>query len=144
MKTNQNNVVSVQGTKAAQTKKEVSFVAPKAKKEPKNDTPKKNILDTDYGRQVLAVNTDLKKATKSIGGARAILLNLHTEGMLKLEAYQVAILKASKKEQKVYEALKSLTFHHPKSGNPSPFYVLQAIYNKDKRAKLENIIKLSK
>ena len=124
----------MQGTKAT-PKKEVTLKPKKAKV---------NILDTDYGRQVLAVNTDLKSASRSIGGARAILLNLHSEGMLKLEAYQVAILKASKKEQRVYEALKSVTYHHPKSKRPSPFYVLQAIYNKGKRAKLEAIIKASK
>ena len=128
------SVGTVQGTKPTK-KKEVTLKPKKAKV---------NILDTDYGRQVLAVNTDLKSASRSIGGARAILLNLHNEGMLKLEAYQLAILKASKKNQSVYEMLKGLTFHHPKSGNPSPFYVLQAIYNKGKRAKLEAIIKASK
>jgi len=34
MRTNQKNIVSVQGTKAMQTKEEVVFQAPKAKKEP--------------------------------------------------------------------------------------------------------------
>ena len=140
MKNQTKKVVAVQGTKATQTKE----VVLSGKKAPKKNTSKKNILDTDYGRQVLAVNTDLKKATKTIGGARAILLNLHTEGMLKLQPYQVAILKASKKSQAVYETLKSVTFHHKKSGNPSPFYVLQAIYNTKKRAKIEKIISLNK
>jgi hypothetical protein len=101
---------------------------------------KKSVHETDYGRQVLAPNHDLKKAVQTIGGARAILLNLHTEKLIKLESYQITILKASKKSQLVYETLKKLTYHHPKSGNPSPFYLLQCLYNKDKRSQLETAI----
>jgi len=101
---------------------------------------KKSVHDTDYGRQVLAPNHDLKKAVKTIGGARAVLLNLHNEKLIKLEGYQVTILKASKKSQLIYETLKKLTYHHPKSGNPSPFYLLQCLYNKDKRTQLETAI----
>lgn len=104
---------------------------------------KKSVHETDYGRQVLAPNHDLKKAVKTIGGARAILLNLHTEKIIKLEGYQVTILKASKKSQLVYETLKKLTYHHPKSGNPSPFYLLQCLYNKDKREQINKAIEVS-
>jgi hypothetical protein len=135
--------LSATGNKATLLKRLSKEVTLEAKPKVKVKA-KKNILDTDYGRQVLAVNTDLKRATKSIGGARAIILNLNDEGLLKLEKYQVDILKASKKNQSVYEMLKGLTFHHPKSGNPSPFYVLQAIYNKGKRARLEALIKATK
>ncbi len=104
---------------------------------------KKSVHETDYGRQVLAPNHDLKKAVKTIGGARAILLNLHTEKIVKLYDYQVTILKASKKSQLVYETLKKLTYHHPKSGKPSPFYLLQCLYNKDKRGQLNKAIAVS-
>jgi len=104
---------------------------------------KKSVHETDYGRQVLAPNHDLKKAVKTIGGARAILLNLHTEKIVKLYDYQVTILKASKKSQLVYETLKKLTYHHPKSGKPSPFYLLKCLYNKDKREQLNKAIAVS-
>ena len=104
---------------------------------------KKSVHETDYGRQVLAPNHDLKKAVQTIGGARAILLNLHAEKLIKLESYQITILKASKKSQLVYETLKKLTYHHPKSGNPSPFYLLQCLYNKDKREQLNKAIEVS-
>jgi len=104
---------------------------------------KKSVHETDYGRQVLAPNHDLKKAVNTIGGARAILLNLHTEKIVKLYDYQVTILKASKKSQLVYETLKKLTYHHPKSGKPSPFYLLKCLYNKDKREQLNKAIAVS-
>ena len=104
---------------------------------------KKSVHETDYGRQVLAPNHDLKKAVQTIGGARAVLLNLHTEKLIKLEGYQVTMLKASKKSQLVYETLKKLTYHHPKSGNPSPFYLLQCLYNKDKREQINKAIEVS-
>jgi len=127
MSKNDNNVASVNNSSTAtQNKKKV------------------NIMNTDYGREVLGVNHDLKKATKTIGGARAILLNFHTEGILKLEPYQLAILKASKKKQPVYEALKKLTRVHKKTGNTCPFYLLQTMFNKDKRSKIEAIIKANK
>ena len=112
---------------------------------PKKAIKKKvNIMETDYGREVLSVNVDLKKWVKSIGGARAILLTSHAEGKINLFPYQLTILKASKKTQAVYEGLKAVTFHHKKSGKPSPFYVLQAMYNTKKRAQLMNIIKNNK
>lgn len=112
---------------------------------PKKAIKKKvNILDTDYGKQVLTVNYDLKRACKTIGGARAILLTLNAEGKINLFPYQLTILKASKKTQAVYEGLKAVTFHHKKSGKPSPFYVLQAMYNTKKREQLNNIIKNNK
>jgi len=128
------------------TKPTFNLVKKTTKKATKNGVilkSKKSVHETDYGRQVLAPNHDLKKAVKTIGGARAVLLNLHNEKLIKLEGYQVTILKASKKSQLVYETLKKLTYHHPKSGNPSPFYLLQCLYNKDKRGQLNKAIEVS-
>ena len=99
-----------------------------------------NIYETDYGKQVLSTNYNLKKASKNVGGARAILLTMHAEKMLTLQPYQLEILRQSKKNQSVYETLKGLTRHHIKTGNTSPFYVLQSMYNEKNRTKLLNLI----
>tara|TARA_A100001201_G_scaffold123324_1_gene107210 strand:- start:574 stop:963 length:390 start_codon:yes stop_codon:yes gene_type:complete len=99
-----------------------------------------NIYETDYGKQVLSTNYNLKKASKNVGGARAILLTMHTEKMLTLQPYQLEILRQSKKNQSVYETLKGLTRHHIKTGNTSPFYLLQAMYKDENRTKLLNLI----
>ncbi len=128
------------------TKTTFNLVKTTTKKASKNGVilkSKKSVHETDYGRQVLAPNHDLKKAVKTIGGARAILLNLHNEKIIKLYDYQVTILKASKKSQLVYETLKKLTYHHPKSGKPSPFYLLKCLYNKDKREQINKAIEVS-
>ena len=134
--------ISVKKSNTKKATKNKVFV-PK-KKDTKKNKKKVNILDTDYGREVLSVNVDLKRACKTIGGARAILLTLNAEGKINLFPYQLTILKASKKTQSVYEGLKAVTFHHKKSGKPSPFYVLQAMYNTKKRTQLMNIIKNNK
>jgi len=99
-----------------------------------------NIYETDYGKQVLSTNHNLKKASKNVGGARAILLTMHSEKMISLQPYQLEILRQSKKNQSVYETLKGLTRHNPKTGNTSPFYVLQSMYKDENRTKLLNLI----
>lgn len=124
--------------------KKVKTFKPIAKKEtPKKETPKKkvDIYATNYGKQVLTINADYKTANKTVGGCRSTLLNLHNEKLLTLQPYQIAILKASKKSQPVYEVLKKQCYHHPKTGNTSPFYLLQSLYNADKREVIERVIK---
>ena len=60
--------------------------------------------------------------------------------MITLQPYQLEILRQSKKNQSVYEMLKGLTRTSKKTGNTSPFYVLQSMYNEKNRAKLLNLI----
>ena len=123
----------------------------KVKNNPTEDTTKKgevltpikkrvNIYDTEYGRDVLTPNSDLKKAVKTIGGARAILLTMNTEKRLTLQPYQLEILRQSKKNQSVYEMLKGLTRTNKKTGNTSAFFLLQSMYKEDNRNRILNLI----
>lgn len=123
----------------------------KVKNNPTKNTTKKgevlkpikkrvNIYDTEYGRDVLTPNSDLKKAVKTIGGARAILLTMNTEKRLTLQPYQLEILRQSKKNQSVYEMLKGLTRTNKKTGNTSAFFLLQSMYKEDNRNRILNLI----
>lgn len=125
-------------TKKATSRKVKTFKPIAKKQEPKK---KVDIYATDYGKQVLTINSDYKTANKTVGGCRSTLLNLHAEKLLTLQPYQIAILKASKKSKPVYEVLKKQCYHHPKTGNTSPFYLLQSLYNADKRTVIERVIK---
>lgn len=138
-----NTVKNVNANTKKATSKKVITLAPLTKKqEPKQEPKKKvDIYSTDYGKQVLTINTDYKTANKTVGGCRSTLLNLHNEKLLTLQPYQIAILKASKKTKAVYEVLKKQCYHHPKTGNTSPFYLLQSLYNADKREVIERVIK---
>lgn len=138
-----NTVKNVNANTKKATSKKVITLAPIKKQTPKKQTPKKkvDIYETDYGKQVLTINADYKTANKTVGGCRSTLLNLHAEKLLTLQPYQIAILKASKKTKSVYEVLKNQTYHHPKTGNTSPFYLLQCLYNTDKRTVIERVIK---
>ena len=83
------------------------------------------VTESDYKRLVLNPNAELKKDKKTFGYCITYLLQFATP--LKLEAKQVSILKAAKKDLKK-SGLLEVTKPNAKTGNFSPFYVLQGIY----------------
>jgi len=87
-----------------------------------------------YVENVLKTNKELKKASKTVGGSRAILLSLKKEAKLpqKFEAY----LRLSKKDSAVYEELNKAC-RRSKAGNVTPFFVLQALERLTKEPKKE-------
>ena len=89
----------------------------------KKVTAKKVQKVSTYKMNVLEVNKALKTSTKSLGGARAILLNFASE--IGLNANFVKILKASKEPQN-YKLLAEKV-RTSKSGNYSPFFILQTL-----------------
>lgn len=77
---------------------------------------------SEYKKQVLDVNANLKKESKTLGGAIKLLKALtDDEQTLKsLEAIEFKVLKKKCRKSK--------------SGNYSPFFVLQALYKINKEA----------
>jgi len=114
-------------------------------KEGKIAKPIKKKTNT-YKEKVNGRNKILKGVSKTLGGCRSYLLTAHKEKFVidgntfKLSTEELTILNASKKNQSVYEMLKGLTRHHIKTGNTSPFYLLQCLHNDDKRNRILNLI----
>jgi hypothetical protein len=88
----------------------------------KKTTAKKT--ETDYQRRVLKPIQALKAHCKTIGYARDILLDLPADYV---PSEVKAILTASKKDSGLYKELVNGT-RKSKSGNYSPFYLLQCIH----------------
>ena len=103
-------------------------------------------MTSTYKENVNGRNKILKGMSKTLGGCRSYLLTAHKEKFVmdgntfKLSTEELTILNTSKKNQSVYEMLKGLTRHHIKTGNTSPFYLLQCLHNDDKRNRLLNLI----
>lgn len=87
---------------------------------------------SNYKVNVLGTNLNLKKELKSLGGCRAVLLNSRKE--IKLYPKFAVILQKSKKDENLYKFLVK-NVRTSKSGNYSPFYLLQFLHkfteNKD-------------
>ena len=120
------NLINPKPAKPAKTKKA------KVKK------AKVSIHETAYGKQVLAVNKELKVFEVSLNGAIRRLLTAKTEGKLKLTSAQLNILTKSKSKAPLYKRIGELVTPS-KSGNYSPFKVLQKIYKFE-----EELVKLTK
>lgn len=126
----------------------------KVKNNPTKDTKKKQgkVLtpikkkESTYNEKVNGRNKILKSVAKTLGGCRSYCLTAHREKWVidgvtfKLSTDELTILNTSKKEQSVYEMLKGLTRHHIKTGNTSPYYLLQCLHNDDKRNRILNLI----
>ena len=84
---------------------------------------KKSNAPTSYQKNVLAVNKELKRQNKSLGGCRSTLLNMAKE--INLNPLFVKLLKDSK-EAENYKVLQTFV-RTSKAGNYCPFYVLQAL-----------------
>lgn len=131
MKTKNSTTVSKQANKQA-SKKQVS--KPRSKKQVSKpqgkqaSKPKTDIYTTKYGKQVLTVNKELKKQSKSLGGCRSILLTLANE--IGLTPLHKTLLNKSKKAENYKLMLKDVRFYKLKDGSHSysPFYLLQALY----------------
>lgn len=106
------------------TKKEVK-VSPKETSKAKAKTEKKQ---SEYSLKVLVPYKELKKESKTVGGARAILLTFAE----KLDSKVVQYLRESKKNQAIYEQMNK-EVRRSKNGNVSPFYVLQYVYKQLKK-----------
>lgn len=78
---------------------------------------------SDYKKEVLQVNAELKRQTKSLGGCRSILLAFADK--INLCPVHAKLLKESK-DAKKYKVLQPLV-RKSKAGNYSPFYLLQAL-----------------
>lgn len=85
---------------------------------------KKSKQPSAYQTNVLAVNAELKKVQKSLGGCRSVLLQNAKE--IGLNAVQKKLLTASKKPENYKVLLKYV--RTSKAGNHSPFYLLQALH----------------
>lgn len=79
---------------------------------------------TEYGKNVLTVNSKLKGQTKSTGGAIKLLISFRRE--IDLPAATVTFLKEQQKAAN-YKAFDA-TVRKSKNGNTCPFYVLQAAH----------------
>jgi hypothetical protein len=90
----------------------------------KQTTMKKSKQPSAYQTNVLAVNAELKKVQKSLGGCRSVLLQNAKE--IGLNAVQKKLLTASKKPEN-YKVLLQYV-RTSKAGNHSPFYLLQALH----------------
>lgn len=89
-------------------------------------TPK---VKSVYEREVIDVNKALRQTQRNIGKATALLLLMHNSTAIedfKLEPRTARYLKAMKKQPAMYEALKR-DCRRTKSGEVTPFYVLQAV-----------------
>lgn len=116
--TNETATVSAKSAKVANQENKVSKKLTKASVKKRID-----VYDTQYEKDVLTVNRNLKKEVKSLGGARAILMQFAKE--IKMSSRFVTILKLSK-EQINYKILESKV-RTSKAGNYSPFYLLQSL-----------------
>lgn len=98
------------------------------KKAPKAKAPKakNSIMNSEYGKQVLQVNKQLKAFETSFKGALNRLRSAKNEKALKLTAKQTKIIVSSKKKDALFARLAELT-PASKAGNYSPFKVLQVI-----------------
>ena len=83
----------------------------------------------NYYLNVIKVNSDLNIELKSLGGARAKLLNATS---IDLPAKDVKLLKCTK-DSNAYKILVA-NVRCSKTGNYSPFFILQALYNTKTRA----------
>jgi len=89
----------------------------------KVETVKKDVKQSDYYKQVIETNKRLKSINTSLGGCRAMLLN--NADAIQLNPLFVALLEKSKKQEN-YKLFLTLC-RVSKSGNYSPFYVLQCL-----------------
>lgn len=101
---------------------------------------KKDVYASEYGKEVLTVNKKLKQYCKTFKGALSMLYLMKgaQEADLKLTKKQARILTQAakgKNGKKVYELLESKT-RTSKTGNSSPYYILQAI-RRDQKELLE-------
>ena len=107
----------------------------------KQTTMKKSKQPSAYQTNVLAVNAELKKVQKSLGGCRSVLLQNANE--IGLNAVQKKLLKESKKPEN-YKVLLQYV-RTSKKGNHSPFYLLQSLHKHEdalKKAFAENATKV--
>jgi hypothetical protein len=94
----------------------------------KNESNKANkVQGSMYQKNVLMINASLKTQLKSLGGCRSVLLNFASE--IELTPIQIKILKSTK-DQENYKLLQKQV-RTSKSGNYSPFFLLQALYKNE-------------
>lgn len=112
-------------SKKQTSKKQVAKPRVKQTAKPKVKT---DIYATNYGKQVLTVNKELKKQSKSLGGCRSILLSL--AGEIGLTPLHKSLLNKSKKQDNYKIMLADVRFYKKSDGSHSysPFYLLQALY----------------
>lgn len=90
---------------------------------------KVDIYSTDYGKEVLTVNRNLKTQFRTLAGCLKVLHAYRNDKEIGLKPYQVRILNAwnNKKSNKAtYEALKEVV-KTSKAGNYGCFKTLQAM-----------------
>jgi len=84
---------------------------------------------SDYKKQVLNTNAKLKSTHKTLGGC---LKNMHHFGVdMGLSASQKSTVKLLRGNHELYKEFQKVC-RKSKSGNYSPFYVLQAMYKASK------------
>lgn len=87
---------------------------------------------SEYKLQVLETNKALRTTHKTLGGCLKNMWFFRDD--MKLTAKQTAVVKLLRSDDKAYASFQTIC-RKSKSGNYSPFYVLQAIY---KASKVEN------
>ena len=80
---------------------------------------------SDYAKNVIATNKALKRETRTLGGCLKLMANFQTE--MGLNSSQIAIIKLLRDDHKAYQTFKKVC-RKSKSGNYSPFFILQAIH----------------
>lgn len=83
-----------------------------------------------YALNVLATNKNLKGEERTLSGSRSRLLSLAKE--INLPPHYKAFLVKSKKDKNLYKQLVEVV-RTSKSGNYSPFFVLQGLHKLDKK-----------
>jgi hypothetical protein len=109
-------------------------------KKAKVKKPKSNL---SYGVDVLALNSDYKKAIGTVGGVRQVLIDLNTAGTITLHPCFVKLLNDSKAKNKqgkaIYEFLKDNVYHHPKTNKTGVFFMARSMAKMLKIENFENL-----
>lgn len=113
----------VQGTNIANNKPTKSTVNNLTQKSSKKETTKK---ESSYKIEVLESNKLLKQESVKLGYCVKVLIN--NTNILKLSPLMIKNLNAINKDSEVYK-LAVLNCRKSKSGNYSPFYLLQYLYS---------------
>lgn len=87
---------------------------------------------SEYSKQVIATNKALKSTHKTLGGCLKNMWFFRDD--MKLNSKQIAVVKLLRADTKAYNSFQAIV-RKSKSGNYSPFFVLQAMY---KASKVEN------